>query len=137
MVPRARVLVLALSVLSVVAPLAAADRLRIGEWEFTTTTNGQTRTFQHCVTADDAGSVNGDAKSARAHAEKQATKGCAITDYKVDGNSVSYAMTCGARTIRSTATYHGDTSEGELISKNGSEPEVVSHVKAKRLGDCP
>jgi hypothetical protein len=85
MVPRARVLVLALSVLSVVAaPLAAADRLRIGEWEFTTTTNGQTRTFQHCVTADDAGSVNGDAKSARAHAEKQATKGCAITDYNGD-----------------------------------------------------
>ena len=97
-----------------VAPLSAADRLQIGQWEFTSTTRGEAHTFKRCVTPDEAGSVNGDTRSARAYAEKQTAGHCTITDYKVDGDTVSYAMVCGPRTIRSTATYHGDTFESDL-----------------------
>lgn len=123
--------------LSVAAPVCAADRLHAGLWEFTMTTDGSARTFQHCVTVKEAASANGDTRSARASAEKESAGRCTVLDYKVAGETVSYALQCGTRTIRSTATYHGDTSEGDLVSKNGSEPEAVSHVRAKRLGDCP
>jgi Protein of unknown function (DUF3617) len=118
-------------------PVSAADRLQTGQWEFSSTTDGKANTFKQCVTAEKAGSVNGDTKTARAYAEKEAAGHCTIQDYKVDGNVVSYAMTCGSRTIRSTATYRGDTFEGDLISKNEGGPEIVSHVKARRLGNCP
>jgi len=46
-------------------------------------------------------------------------------------------MVCGPRTIRSTATYHGDTFESDLKTKAEGAAEVVTHVKAHRLGACP
>jgi hypothetical protein len=121
------------------SPLSAAERLRAGQWEFTITHagKGEATSFKHCITAAEAGSVNGDTKSARAYAEKAARAECKVTDYKVEGNTVSYAILCGAVSIRSTTTYNGDTSEGDLFSKRDGSPETVSHVKAKRLGDCP
>jgi len=120
------------------APLSAGERLRPGQWEFTTVRSGsEPNVLKHCITADEATTVNGDTKTARAYAEKKAAGRCTITAYDVHGDSVSYAMKCGDVAIRTTAVYHGDTSEGEQRSKKGSEPEVVSHVKARRLGDCP
>jgi hypothetical protein len=119
------------------APLSAAQRLHPGMWEFTTTGGpGETRTFQRCVTADEALAINGDTKSCRAYAEAHA-KTCKITEYIVSGDSVTYAMTCGARTMRSTGTFHGDTSDGVMtVTMNGAAP-VTEKVKAKRIGDCP
>ena len=120
------------------APLFAAERVRPGQWEFTIVhPGGEPNVFKHCITADEATSVNGDTKTARAYAEKKAAGRCTITSYDVHGNTVSYALKCGEVAIRTTSVYHGDTSEGEQTSKNGSAPEVVSHVKARRLGDCP
>jgi hypothetical protein len=124
-----------------VSPLSAAERLHAGQWEFTMTRAGEApTTFKHCINAVEAGSVNGDTTASRGAAEKAAAKagnGCKITDYNVTGDTVSYAMKCGATSIRSTATYHGDTSEGDMFSKRDGAAEVASHVKAKRLGDCP
>ena len=119
------------------SPLSAAERLHPGMWEFTSTggPNGA-RTFQHCVTADEALAINGDTKSCRAYAEAHA-KTCKINEYSVSGDSVTYSMTCGARTMRSTGTFHGDTSDGEMtVTMNGAAP-VTERVKAKRLRDCP
>jgi hypothetical protein len=119
-----------------VAPLSAADRMQTGQWEFTSTANGETHAFKHCVTSDEVGGVNGDTRSARAHVAKRAT-GCTITYYKVDGNTVSYTMICGPKTTRNTATYHGDTFEADMTTKVEGEAEIVTHVKARRLGPCP
>ncbi|MEP6800735.1 MAG: DUF3617 family protein [Acidobacteriota bacterium] len=120
------------------APLFAADRLRAGEWEFTTTRAGaEPNTFKHCVTPEEALMANGDTKTARGAAEKKSAGKCAITAYSTAGNAVSYAMTCGKVSLRSKATYTGDTSQGELVSKAEGAPEVVSHIKARRIGDCP
>jgi len=120
------------------APLSAGERLRPGEWEYTIVHAGaEPHVFKHCVTADEAKSINGDTASARAWVEKKAAGNCTITSYDVHGDTVSYAMTCGPVSIRAKAVFHGDTSEGEETSKNGSAPEVVSHLKSRRLGDCP
>ncbi|MEP7132715.1 MAG: DUF3617 family protein [Acidobacteriota bacterium] len=118
--------------------LSAADRLHAGQWEFTTTgPGGPPNIFKRCVQGDDALMANGDTKAARAIAEKKAAGRCTITEYSVAGDVVTYAMTCGKVILRSKATYTGDSSEGELVSKSGGDPEVVSHIKARRIGDCP
>ena len=138
---RSSVLVTGIVVALAASPLSAAERARAGQWEFTITRAGEAaNTFKHCIDAVEAGSVNGDTSSSRAYAEKAAAaagNGCKITDYKVAGDSVSYAMKCGAVSIRSTAAYHGVSFEGDMFTKRDGGPEVPSHIKAKRLGDCP
>jgi hypothetical protein len=125
MPPRFSIALLAVIGLTLaVAPLSAADRMQTGQWEFTSTSSGE------------VGGVNGDTRSARAHVAKRAF-GCTITYYKVDGNTVSYTMICGPKTTRSIATYHGDTFEADMTIKVEGEAEVVTHVKARRLGPCP
>ena len=81
--------------------------------------------------------VNADTRTARALAEKRTAGHCKITEYKADGNVVTYAMVCGTTTTRSTATYHGDSSEADLKTKAEGAAEVASHISAKRLGVCP
>jgi hypothetical protein len=64
--------------------MPAADRLTSGQYEFTTTTDGKTQTLAHCVTPEEARSVNGDAKAGREYAEKDLQRaGCSITTYDV------------------------------------------------------
>jgi len=119
-------------------PVSATERLRAGWWEITTAyAKGEPRTVKLCVGAEEAASLNGDERAARAYAEKKGLYGCKIVEYKLNGPSASYVTACKDMTLRATATYHGDTYEGERGMKKGSEPEVVSHFKAKRLGNCP
>jgi hypothetical protein len=56
--------------------------------------------------------MNGDTKTARAFAEKKAKGRCTIKSYDIQGDTVKYALVCGDRTIDSSTTFHGDTSEG-------------------------
>jgi hypothetical protein len=130
-------LLAAIALTLAVAPLSAADRMQTGQWEFTSTANGETHTFKHCVNSGEVDTVNGDAKSARINAAKQAKGDCRITDYRVFGNAVAYAMVCGTTSIRSKAAYHGDAFEADVKTKAEGAPEVVSHIKARRLGACP
>ena len=118
------------------APLYAAERMERGQWEFAMTTDGSTRTFKQCITADKANEVNGDTQSARSSAEKHSNGRCAIKAYEVAGDKVSYSLTCGDRQIDSVTTYHGDTSEGSMVTTSDGQ-SVTAQVKAKRLGACP
>jgi hypothetical protein len=111
--------------------------MRVGQWEVTSTSNGRARTFRNCVGTAEAGAMNGDARASRAYLEKLIPSQCKFTDYKVDGNSVSSTMTCGTTTVRSITKYHGDSYESESTTKTGSASEVASHLKARRVGDCP
>lgn len=134
------ILVATVALVLAAASLPAAERYRPGEWEFTTTHDArknEPNTFKHCVSEEDAASANGDTKSARAHAEKAAGTRCKVIDYKISGDTVSYSIQCGDVSIRSTTTFHGDTSEGEMVTKRPGSPEDVSHITAKRIGDCP
>jgi Protein of unknown function (DUF3617) len=120
-----------------VAPLSAADRMVPGMWEFTSTTNGETNTFKHCVTSAEVETVNGDAKSGRINAAKESKGDCRITDYRVFGNAVAYEMVCGKTSTHSKAAYHGDAFEATVTTKAEGAPDVVNHIKARRLGACP
>ena len=134
---RSTALLAAIGLTLAARPISAADRLQSGQWEVTSTSKSGDQTYKHCVTPDEAGSVNGDTRSARAYAEKKAAGRCTIKDYKVAGDEVSYVMTCGKTTIQSTATYRGDTFEGEMTTKAKGAAKVLSHIKARRLGLCP
>ncbi len=131
------IVLISLALSTVSSPLSAADRLRVGQWEVTSTGGGRTKTFKNCVSAAEAAATNGDAKGSRAYMEKLVPAQCAFTEYKVDGNSVSSVMTCGSTTVRSLTTYHGDAYESDSKTKTGAAAEVASHIKARRLGDCP
>ena len=116
----------------------AADRIVSGKWEAAMTTDGATRTVSYCVDAAEATSINGDSRSARDFAEKKAKKAgssCAITSYEIKGDTGSYSMTCGSRTITDKTTYHGETTEGvKTITNEGKT--VTTHLKSHRIGTC-
>jgi len=134
---RSTAILAAIGMTLAVAPLSAADRMVPGMWEFTSTTNGETQTLKHCVTAVEVETVNGDAKSGRINAAKESKGDCRITDYRVFGNAVAYDMVCGKKSIHSKATYHGDAFEADVTTKAEGAAEVVNHIKARRLGACP
>ena len=117
--------------------LSAADRMRPGQWEVVSTNNGKTQTFTQCVGADEAVAANGDAKDSRAFFEKNIPPSCKFTDYRIEGNSAFSTINCGTFTVRSVTKYHGDGYESESMTKIGGAAETASHVRAKRLGDCP
>ena len=115
----------------------AAERMVTGNWSFEMETTGQDpRTFTRCISAEEAQSVNGDAAAAQAYAEKAAGGSCTVKDFVVDGDTLTYRLLCGETTILSKATYHGDSFEGVMTSKNGAA-EATTHLKAHRTGACP
>jgi hypothetical protein len=118
-------------------PLSAADRMAPGQWEFKLTGNGESRTMKQCMTADQANEMNGDAKTARGFAEKRMNGRCAIKSYDIQGNTVKYSLVCGDRTIDSSTTFSGDTSEGTLTTTTADGKVDAKVVKARRLGSCP
>jgi hypothetical protein len=121
---------------SAAPPLHAADRLTAGEYEFTATTNGNTRTSTHCFTADDAKAVNADAKAGRDFAERAAKGACTITTYDVTGETVSYTMACGESVTTTSVTYHGDSFESDTTTIVGKSTARAMHTTGKRVGIC-
>jgi hypothetical protein len=118
--------------------LWAADRMAAGKWEFTMTGDGGSRTFSQCMTPNQANQANGDTKTARAFAEKNAKGRCTIKSYDIQGDTVKYSLACGDRTIDSTTTYHGGTtSEGVLKATTADGKVDTETVKAHRVGACP
>ncbi len=117
-------------------PLRAADRLQPGKWEFSMTGDGAPRTFSQCMTPDQANEMNGDTKTARAAAEKKAKGNCKIKSFDIQGNTVTYSLACPDRTMDSTTTFHGDSSEGTLKVTTADGKVNTRTVKARRLGAC-
>lgn len=116
-------------------PLVAAERVSSGEWEFVMTTEGQSHSAKHCVSADEARGFNGDAASGRKYAEEKGKGRCSIKAYDVSGNTVTYSMTCGDRQIDSVTEYAEVSSKGSLTTTHAGQ-SVITNVAARRLGDC-
>jgi hypothetical protein len=115
----------------------AAERMTAGQWEFTLTGDGESRTMEQCVTPDQANEMNGDTRTARTFAEKRAKGRCTIKSYDIQGNTVKYALICGDRTIESATTFTGDTSAGTQTIRTADGKVDTQTVKARRLGACP
>jgi hypothetical protein len=118
--------------------LLAAARVMGGQWEHTMTTDGETqpRKVTACMSAEEAAAFNGDSKTGRAYFEKKAHGPCKIKSFEIAGNTMSYALTCGDRSIENKVTFHGESSEGVTITK-GPDGTDTMHTKSRRLGACP
>lgn len=130
----------ALLMLLLATPAAlAADRVENGKWESEITANGDTRTITYCITPAEAASLNGDSATGRDFAEKKAQKAatpCAYKSYQIMGDTVTYTMVCGNRTITDKTIYRGQTANGvKTITRDGQTVEM--HLSSRRLGACP
>lgn len=116
----------------------AAERIVSGKWEAAMTTDGATKTISYCVSSAEATSINGDSKTGREFAEKKAQKAgsnCAFNSYEIKGDTGSYSLACGSRTITDTTTYYGETSESVKTVTNEGKT-VTTRVKSRRVGTC-
>ena len=126
--------------LVIATPLLAAERMLSGQWESAMTTYGETRIVKFCIDAAEAASNNGDSKSGREFAEKKAKKAggtCTIETYDIKGDTISYSMLCGNRSIKSTQTYGGETAEGVLSTTVQGKTTTNTQIKSRRIGSCP
>jgi hypothetical protein len=125
-------------VCSAAASARAEDRMRAGLWEVVTTTNGTPSgvTATTCYTPAMVEAANTPANMLRAVAEKRATRsGCALKDFKLDGNTVSMATVCGARSAVVSTTY---SPEAFTTVDTVTEAGVIKTIrmKGRRIGDC-
>jgi hypothetical protein len=129
---------LGMAVLMAVAAVAAhaAGRVNAGKWESIMVTDGDSRVISFCLGADQAAALNADAKAGRDYAEKKSGGHCSVTAYDVKGDTVSYSLSCGNRTISDITHFHGDTSDGtKTTTADGTK--VITQIKSTRLGACP
>jgi hypothetical protein len=88
------------------------------------------------MSVEEAAAFNGDSTTGRAYFEKKQPKTCTIKRFELQGNTMSYQLGCGARSIENKVTFHGDTSEGVTVTKAPDGTHTM-HTKARRLGACP
>ncbi|MDK9717422.1 MAG: DUF3617 domain-containing protein [Trichlorobacter sp.] len=115
----------------------AADSIREGYWEVTSQTEMPgmpmkipANTIKHCYTKEDVK----DQKKVIAR-----DKNCTMTDYKVAGNKVTWAMKC---TGQSAGTFNGETifstdSYNSIMKMKTQGHNMTVKVKGKRIGECP
>jgi hypothetical protein len=123
--------------LTTTATLQAAERTNVGQWEFTSTVNGEAKTRAYCITPAQVKGINGDAQADHDFLEKgAAARHCTIKDFKLEGNTLSYTQVCAGYTFSDRTTYSGDSSEGVLTTKMDGKEAVITHMKGRRLGAC-
>ena len=115
----------------------AADGIREGYWEVTSQTEMPgmpmkipASTIKHCYSKEDVK----DQKKVIAR-----DKNCTMTDYKVAGNKVTWAMKC---TGKSAGTFNGETifstdAYTSTMKMKSQGQNMTVKVKAKRVGECP
>ncbi len=92
-----------------------------------------TQTITQCVTPQQAA----DPQKALPPAGRGGRGGddCKVSDYKIEGNKVSWVMTCSQMSGTGEFVYAGDTYTGAMkMSMLGQE--MTMKYTGKRLGDC-
>ena len=131
------------AIIAIVAALAipaashAADTMREGLWELTTTMDipgmpmkmAPTK-VKHCYTKEEVK----DTKSTISR-----DKNCKVTDMKQSGNKVSWKMKCTGEnpgTFTGETTFKGDSYDSTM--KMVTEGQTMNmKVSGKRIGNCP
>lgn len=123
---------------SVPASLYAAETIREGLWEVTTTmempgmpVKMKPTSMKQCYTKDDVK----DQKNVVAGKNKD----CVVTDMKTSGNKVAWAMKC---TGQRAGTYSGETTYGKdsydsVMKMQSQGRKMTMKTKGKRVGNCP
>src|SRR5215213_7066655 len=109
-----RTLALCTLVLALALPLFAASPMKPGKWQITITMDMPNMpmkmppmTLTNCVTKEQAENPQPPKASGK--------DDCVVSDYKLDGNTVSWSMECKKQQMKGegTITFNGDTYEGE------------------------
>ena len=143
MAARPRALTFAFALLAAASRCAWADVLP-GEWDIATTVSvsGQPGSVgplhqTQCLDAAQAGSP-----AATFGSLASLGAGCALSDKRDDGSSLSFHVTCSgpiAAEGSGAVSYGPDRMEGELDMRSiiaGQQVATRSHVAARRIGPC-
>ena len=122
-------------------PAAFAGPQRPGKWEITTQMDmpGMSvpaNTTTICISPKDA--ENPDKAVPHPQSRPGHENNCKVSDYKVDGNKVSWTMKCEGDHPMSGAgeiTYSADSYTG-LFKINAQGRDMAIKYNGKRLGDC-
>jgi Protein of unknown function (DUF3617) len=131
--------------LATTAAANAADPVHVtpGNWEIASSIempNMPPRppmTMTHCVKPEDV-------TDSHTFAERMQQRNgkCTFSDFKVGGDKMSYSFTCeNAASGTSEVVFAGASYEATTkvtVGANGNRPAMtmISHVKARRVGDC-
>ena len=137
---RSALLIAALAAL--VASVVAQGPRRDGNWEVKMEMSMPgmpampPMTTTQCITLADAADPQ---KSVQGpNSGRGGNSSCKVSDYKVDGNKITYAMSCeGAEKMSGTGefVYAGDTYTGTM-TVNAAGRGMTMKFSGKRLGDC-
>jgi hypothetical protein len=124
-----------------VSLLAQGPRLH-GRWEVTVQMDMPgmpmqlpPQTLTQCITPEQAKDPK---RSVPQAGRGQNPNDCSVSDYKVEGNKVTWAMKCEGRepmTGSGEMVYSGDTYKG-TVKVNTSGQNMTMNYSGKRLGDC-
>jgi hypothetical protein len=119
--------------------IGAQTRMKAGQWENTSTREGQTSTHTICLTQATADTINGSPALIRTQFENAAAKdgACKITDLKVEASSVTSTMACGTTSLTNVMIFHGGETAENTMTTHADGKEYVATMKMKRLGACP
>jgi Protein of unknown function (DUF3617) len=127
---------------ALLVPAAFAGPQKPGKWETTVQVEmaGMAMkippvTTTVCVTEED---LKDPSKSVPSPGGKGQNADCKVSDYKVEGNKVSWSMKCeGKQPVTATGemTYSGDSYQGSM-KMNTQGHDMSMTMTGKRLGDC-
>ena len=122
----------------VASPAAlSAERMKSGKWEMTPTGGGPSHSSTQCITPQYVADMNGTPAELRAFVEKTSVAAkCTVQNFKMQGDTVSYALVCAGTTMDTTTVYHGDSYEVVMTSTAAGRAPKTSRVTAKRVGAC-
>ncbi|MEA3223190.1 MAG: DUF3617 domain-containing protein [Thermodesulfobacteriota bacterium] len=131
------IILLALSAISI-SFADSGPNMKEGLWEITTKIEMpgmEMPAMKHtqCITKD--------ALVPQSSQPGQGGQECKITETKVDGNTVTWAIECndqgGKMKGTGKITYKGDSFEGVMtMSMPQANMEMTSHISGRRIGDC-
>jgi hypothetical protein len=125
--------------LATAALLCAQERIKSGLWENTVTSHGRSITRKNCLIEAELAMTNGTGQAIRESIVKTfaGTNGsCTLKDPKIEGNSMTSQIVCGATSSTTVMIFHGDTAETTSTSTKGGVIKVT-HITGRRLGVCP
>jgi hypothetical protein len=136
-----RKLLLAVAALTLIAlPTFAASPQKPGNWQITMEMDMPNMpmkmppmTVTHCVTKEDVENPE------RAVPKGRDNGNCKVSDFKVDGNKVSWSVKCEGKqpvTGNGEITFDGDSYSG-WSKMHMNDQEITTKMTGKRLGDCP
>lgn len=129
---------------SLVGIALAQGPRRDGEWEVTIEREMAglpaglpPTTTKQCITPADAADPQ---KAAPPQGGRGNQGNCKVSDYKVEGNQVSWSMTCEGRgqpmTGKGLFTYEQNAYTGTMTMDMQGRGTMTMKYKGKRLGDC-